>query len=363
MRRTQRVLCAIAGLSLMATACGGDDGGGAAAAEEATAEETTAPETTTAGASASGATAATAAAAAAAPDADLPDSASIMAPADPGGGWDSTARALQTVADPLLDGSIEVYNRPGAGGTVGLAEFVGKAGSGDELMVMGSVMVGAIITNDAPVSLDDVTPIASLTTEYLGVAVPADSPYQTLTELMEAFVADPQSVSWGGGSAGGTDHQLVALLADAAGVDPSGINYIAHSGGGELLATLLSGAVSAGVSGVSELRDQVDGGELRFLAVSSDDPIDGLDVPTVIESGYDVSVSNWRGVVAPPDVSEEDAASLEALVAGVATSAEWKAELERNGWTDFFQLGDDFAAFLDAEQERITTTLSEIGLT
>lgn len=367
MNTTRRVLCAITVLALSATACGDDDGGGGdnAAAADTEVAQTEVADTAAAGTAGVATTAPTMAVTEAptASDAALPDSVSIMAPADPGGGWDSTARAFQTVADAMLGGGIDVYNRPGAGGTVGLAEFVGKSGSASDLMVMGSVMVGAILSNDAPVTLDDVTPIASLTTEYLGIAVPADSPYETLADLMDDFAADPQSISWGGGSAGGTDHQLVALLAGTVGVDASGINYIAHSGGGELLATLLSGAVSAGISGVSELREQVDAGELRFLAVSSDTTIEGLDAPTIVESGYDVTVSNWRGVVAPPELSDSDAASLLALIDSVATSPEWQAELERNGWTDFYQPGDEFAEFLDAEQDRITSTLAEIGLT
>ena len=182
--------------------------------------------------------------AASVPEAPLPESLEIMAPADPGGGWDGTARAMQAVLDPVIDGSVEVTNVPGAGGTIGLAEFAGRSGSGTDLMVMGSVMVGAIITNDSPVTLESVTPIASLTTEYLAVVVPADSDLQTFEDSIAAFQEDPRAVSWGGGSAGGSDHQLVAMIAQAAEVDPGDINYIAHAGGGEALASLLSGAVT-----------------------------------------------------------------------------------------------------------------------
>ena len=296
------------------------------------------------------------------PDAPLPDHLDIMAPADPGGGWDSTARALQFVLDPMLDGAVEVSNVTGAGGTIGLAEFADSSGSGTDVMVMGSVMVGAIITNGSPVTLDDVTPIASLTTEYLGVVVPADSPFETVDDLVAAFVDDPRSISWGGGSAGGSDHQLVALIAAAAGVDPGDINYIAHSGGGEALASLLSGSVSAGVSGISEFREQVDAGELRFLAVSAPEPIDGVDAPTLVESDVDVTLSNWRGVVAPADISDDDRASLLSMIDQVASSPEWAAELERNGWEPFYQSGDAFTAFLDEQIAQTTTVLAEIGL-
>jgi putative tricarboxylic transport membrane protein len=222
--------------------------------------------------------------------------------------------------------------------------------------------VGAIQTNDAPVDLTEVTPLARLTTEWEAIVVPADSPYQTLTDLIDALVADPTSISWGGGSAGGTDHQLVALLAQAAGVAPDGVNYVAHAGGGEAMAAILSGAVSAGVSGVSEFADQVEAGELRWLAVSSDAAIPGIEAPTISESGYDVVLSNWRGIVGPPGLSEEDATAVIALLDQLHESESWQQALEDNGWTDYYLSGDDYAQFLDEERTRVDTVLREVGL-
>ena len=290
---------------------------------------------------------------------------SIMAPADPGGGWDSTARALaQSLTDAeIIETNASVYNVGGAGGTVGLAQFVSDAaGNPHELMVMGLVMVGAIQTNDAPVDLTEVTPLARLTTEWEAIVVPADSPYQTLTDLVDAFVADPTSISWGGGSAGGTDHQLVALLAQAAGVAPEGVNYVAHAGGGEAMSAILSGAVSAGVSGISEFTDQVEAGELRWLAVSSDAPIEGIEAPTIAESGYDVVLSNWRGIVGPPGLSEEDTTAVIALLDQLHDSETWQQALEDNGWTDFYLSGEEYRQFLDEERTRVDTVLREVGL-
>ncbi len=288
----------------------------------------------------------------------------IMAPADPGGGWDSTARAMQTALDSgVTEQNVEVYNVGGAGGTIGLAEFASQHG-GDpyELMVMGLVMVGAIRTNDSPVSLEDVTPIATLTTEYEAVAVAADSEYETMEDLVGAFEADPGSISWGGGSAGGTDHILVGLIAQEAGVDPSEINYVAHSGGGEALAAVLSGGVSAAVSSVSEFVDQVEAGQMRFLAVSSPEPIEGIDAPTLVESGLDVDLPNWRGVVAPAEISDEQREQIVGLVEQMRDSDAWREALETNGWTDFFQVGEEFDAFLEEETSRVETVLSDIGL-
>lgn len=307
-----------------------------------------------------GASAAASGGAAGYPEGDI----QIMAPADPGGGWDSTARALQTALESgIIDASVEVYNVGGAGGTIGLAEFVDQhSGDPNQLMVMGLVMVGAIQTNDSPVTLDQVTPIASLTAEQEAIVVPADSEYESLEQLVEAWQADPTSISWGGGSAGGTDHILVGLLAQAAGIDPSGINYVAHSGGGEALTAILSGAVTAGVSGVSEFADQVEAGEMRWLAVSGEAAPDGIDAPTITETGLDVVLENWRGVVAAPDLTDEQRESLVQLITDLHDSDAWQQALEENGWADFFQAGDEFATFLGDEKTRIEGVLRDIGL-
>jgi putative tricarboxylic transport membrane protein len=286
----------------------------------------------------------------------------IMAPADPGGGWDSTARAMQPVLEEVGGVSAEVRNVGGAGGTIGLAEFAEEA-SGDphQLMVMGLVMVGGIITNNSQVTLDDVTPIAALTTEQEAIVVAADSEYETLEQLVEAWRADPTAISWGGGSAGGTDHILVGMLAQAAEVDPSGINYVPASGGGGALEMV--GSVTALVSGVSEFAEQVEAGDLRWLAVSGESAPEGIDAPTITESGFDVVLENWRGVMGAPDLSDADREAVVALITEMHDADGWQAALEENGWTDFFKAGDDFATFLAEEQTRVEAVLAEIGLT
>ena len=287
----------------------------------------------------------------------------IMAPADPGGGWDSTARAMQPVLEEVGGVGAEVYNVGGAGGTIGLAQFAEETtGDPHQLMVMGLVMVGGILTNDSQVTLDDVTPIAALTSEQEAIVVAADSEYETLEQLVEDWVADPTAISWGGGSAGGTDHILVGLLAQEAGVDPSGINYVAHSGGGEAVNAILSGAVTAGVSGVSEFADQVEAGEMRWLGVSGEEPPEGIDAPTISEAGFDVVLENWRGVMGAPDLSDADREAVVGLITEMHDSEAWQAALEENGWSDFFRAGDEFAAYLDEEKTRVEGVLSEIGL-
>jgi putative tricarboxylic transport membrane protein len=302
----------------------------------------------------------------------------IMAPAAPGGGWDTTAREMQRVMqEEGIAPTVEVYNVEGAGGTVGLAQLVNDdRGNDHQLMMMGLVMIGAIATNAAPVTLADTTPISPLTAEYEVIVVPADSPYQTLDDLIAAFKADPTSISWGGGSAGGTDHILVGLIAQAAGVDPTQINYIPFSGGGEALAAILGSQVTAGVSGVGEWIDQIESGELRALAVSGSSAIGNATpqagaatpasvvavAPTLREQGIDVELANWRGVVAPPDISAAGRQCLTALVEQMVASDGWRQTREKYGWQDFSQSSDDFGAFLTEENERVTGILKQLGL-
>ncbi len=288
----------------------------------------------------------------------------IIAPAAPGGGWDSTARAMQDVMQSEGSaGSVQVQNVPGAGGTVGLAQFAqAAAGDPNQLIVGGYVMVGAILTNASPVSLADVTPIARLTGEAVGIAVSASSPIQTIGELVDRMKADPGSVSWAGGSAGGVDHITVGLLAKAAGVDPTKINYVAFSGGGEALAAILGNQVTVGISGVGEFLPQVEAGTMRMLAVSTAEKWAGTDAPTLMESGYDVNVQNWRMVAAAPGLTDEQKAAVTADIDKMAKSEGWKKTLEAKGWADTYLSGADFDAQLATEIETTTAILKDIGL-
>jgi len=290
----------------------------------------------------------------------------IMAPADPGGGWDQTARAMQRALTEggVVEENVEVYNVGGAGGTIGLAQFVNDhAGDPNQLMVMGLVMVGAIHLNDSPVDLSQPTPIASLITEWEGIVVPSGSEYRSLKELLEDFKADPESVSWAGGSAGSTDQILAGLLAREVGVDPARVNYVAHSGGGEANAAILSGSVTAGVSGLAEFMDQVRAGKMRLLAVSSGERIEGVDAPTLKELGYDLVVPNWRGVMAPPDIEEEDRQAITDMIREMRATSVWKKTLRQNDWTDFFKTGEEFAAYIKEENRRVERLLQDMDLT
>ncbi|HEU4498594.1 MAG TPA: tripartite tricarboxylate transporter substrate binding protein [Sphingomicrobium sp.] len=288
----------------------------------------------------------------------------LIAPAAPGGGWDQTARALQeTMQSEGVVKTVTVENVPGAGGTVGLAQFVDKhKGNGNALLVNGLVMVGAILTNNSPVNLDQVTPIARLTGEYEVLVVPAASEIKTLAELVDKFKADPGSVSWGGGSAGGTDHILAGLIAQTVGIEGSKVNYVPFSGGGEALAAIMGGHVTVGISGLGEWQGQIASGELRALAISSPERLEGLDIPTLKEQGVEVELANWRAVVGAPGLDDAQKKALIDSLDATVKSEGWKKVLADRKWMDLYLAGDEFAALLKEENDRVTGTLKQIGL-
>ncbi len=288
----------------------------------------------------------------------------ITAPAGAGGGWDGASRALQQVMTATgAAKSVQVVNVPGAGGTVGLAQFVnGAKGDGNQLLTMGITMVGAILTNKSPVNLDAVTPIARLTGDALVIVVPANSPHKNVKDLAAALKADTSKVVWAGGSAGGADHILAGLLAKAAGGDATKLNYVPFSGGGEALAEMLGGRVTAGVSGYNEFESMIKAGKLRALAVSSGARMAGVDVPTIKEQGLEVELMNWRGIVAGPGISAAQKAALSAAVEKAVKSPEWAAVRKQRGWDDAYLNADAFAANLKREQVSVKDVLTTIGL-
>jgi putative tricarboxylic transport membrane protein len=287
----------------------------------------------------------------------------IIAPAAPGGGWDQTARSMQQAL--TTSGSaknVQVTNVPGAGGTVGLAQFVNAKGDPNQLLVNGFVMVGAILTNKSPVSLDQTTPIARLTAEPLAIVVTAESPIKSAKDLAAAVKTDPAKVTWAGGSAGGVDHIAVALFAKEAGADPTKINYIPFSGGGEALAAILGGKVTAGISGYGEFEGQVKAGKLRVIALTSPQRVQGIDSPTLKEQGVNLEIINWRSVVAPPGITPDQRQALTDTIDKMAKSKEWADILKQKGWDDAYLSGDGFAAFLKQEQARVKEVLTSVGL-
>ncbi|TCN33764.1 Bug family tripartite tricarboxylate transporter substrate binding protein [Sinorhizobium americanum] len=288
----------------------------------------------------------------------------ITAPAGAGGGWDSAARSLQEAMMATGEAkSVQVVNVPGAGGTVGLAQFVGSAkGAADQLLVAGITLVGASISNNSPVDLTQVTPLARLTGDPLVVVVPKDSPIKSIDDLLATIKKDVATTIWVGGSAGGADHILAALITKSAGADPSKINYVAYSGGGEALAAMLGGQATAGVSGYGEWEGQIKSGDLRALAISYPKPIDGIEAKPLKAQGLDIELVNWRGIFAPPGVEGEDLETLQAAVDNTVKSQQWKDIVKARGWTDYYAPSDEFKGFIASETERVRAILTSIGL-
>ncbi len=288
----------------------------------------------------------------------------IFVPAAPGGGWDQTARTIEQVlrATGAVKG-VQITNVGGAGGAVGLPQFLNQwKGQGNALMVGGMVMVGAIIANKSPVRLAQATPIARLTGEFLALVVPAQSPFKSAKDFAAALKADPAKVPVAGGSAGGSDHILLGMIAKALGVPPTKVSYVAFAGGGPATAALLGNQVAAGISGFGEFAEQVKAGKLRIIAVSADKRQEGINAPTLKEEGIDVELFNWRGVFAPPGVNDTQRKAMIALMEKMTATPQWAEACKMRDWTPIALFGDEYKAFLETETARIEGILKELGL-
>lgn len=292
------------------------------------------------------------------------ESINMFIPAAPGGGWDSTGRAIEVASkDAGLVGSFQFENVGGAGGMVGLPRFVNqRKGQANALMVGGSVMVGAAITNKSPVTMADVTPIACLTEEAGIIVVPTDGKIKNWKEFEEAIKANPKAVSVAGGSAGGTDHQLLGLIIKALGKNPRDAAYVAFAGGGPANAAILGGQVVAGISGYSEFAEQIKAGKMKALAVSGNKRIPGVDVPTLKELGVNVTAANWRGIFGAPGINAAQKAALVDLATKMHDTKGWAETLEKRKWTDAFVAGAAFEAQIKKNIVETEAVLKELGL-
>ena len=288
----------------------------------------------------------------------------ITAPSSPGSGWDQVARLMKAaLLDSGVAQDVQIDNAPGAGGTVGLAQFVADArGDASQLLITGFAMVGAIPINKSPVGLDQVTPIARLTAEYLTIVVPADSAIKTVDDLAAAVQADAAKVTWAGGPTGSVDHVAAALFARAVNADPATIGYVPFLSSAEAIAAILDGKVAVGIAGNGEFDDQIKAGKLRALAVTGPKRLDGVDAPTLIETGIALEIGNWRGVVAPPGIAPEQRSALAEAVEAVRRSPVWIEGIRQKGWEDAYLAGDAFESFLKEEQARLAGVLKSLGL-
>ncbi|WP_231445396.1 Bug family tripartite tricarboxylate transporter substrate binding protein [Brevibacterium zhoupengii] len=295
---------------------------------------------------------------------DLSSNLTLIAPAGAGGGWDGFARETQQAmrVNNLANNS-QVVNIPGAGGTIGLGKFSTMAGQADTILATGTAMVGGIALNKSPVGFDDTTLLARVAEDYDVLIAAADSPYNTIDDVISAWKKDPEGFVWTGGSAGSVDHLTIAQLALLAGIPASGITYIPKSGGGEAIQTLLSGTTDFASCGFNEVSDQIEAGRVKALGVAAPKRIAGFDdVPTMTEQGYKVTLTNWRGFLGAPGINEDQTGQLVDILKQTRDSAEWADALDRNKWTDVWLTGDEFAEFIKEDTSRIEKLLKELGL-
>lgn len=292
------------------------------------------------------------------------DTVKFMAPGSPGGGYDQTARTLgKALQEAGVAKGTQYDNKNGAGGTLGLAQFVNASkGDPNALCVVGAIMVTGVVQNKPQITLANATPIARLFTEYNVVAVRKDSPYKDFAALSAAFKKDPASIKWGGGSKGSVDHIGIAELATKLAVPVDKVNYIPFGGGGEVVAATLGGHVTVITGGYAELSKYVEAGQFRVLAVGSPTRMAGLNAPTLKEKGIDMTIGNWRGVYGAADLKPEQRQALIDAVAAATKTKVWQDSLKANLWAPSPMAGEDFAKFVDDEHARLRAMLVRVGL-
>ncbi len=288
----------------------------------------------------------------------------MMIPANPGGGWDTTGRALgKALQESGVASTVTFENKGGAAGAIGLAQFLNAAkGDGNAIMVMGAVMLGGIITGKQPVTLTQATAVARLTSEYNVFVLPESSPLKTMKDVVEQMKKDPGSVKWGGGSRGSTEHIAAAMIAREVGVDASKINYVPFRGGGEATAAILGGNVTVGGSGYSEFQQYIESGKMRAIAVTSATRLKGVNVPTLKEMGINVEIGNWRGIYGAPGISADQRKALIEMITKATKTKAWAEAMEKNNWTSALLTGKEFEDFVDRDFASLRATMVKSGM-
>jgi putative tricarboxylic transport membrane protein len=283
-------------------------------------------------------------------------------PANPGG-YSLTSNAISDTlkAEGLL-GEYSSTFKPGAGGAVGLGAFQEIKGKPEAALVTGIAMTGGLYSNKSPLNLLASTPIAKVLREYDAIVVPANSKYRTLNQLMDELKAKPNGVAIAGGSKGGIDHQVIGLLAQTAGIDPTKLNYVVFSGGPEVITSVLSGSTQVGISGSSEFNAFVSSGKLRVLGVSSSKPLVGFKGKTFKQQGYDLVYGNWRGIMAPADISKADYNNFIKVIDIMHISPSWREQLKKNNWDNEFEAGSKFKTFLEKHIPEINKVMKGLGI-
>jgi len=291
----------------------------------------------------------------------------IVVANNPGSGWDQLGRAVNATLEKekLYPQPMSVSNKPGGGGAVGFAYMKMQAKNDYYVIPFSPPVLIKTIDTTLGGSYKDLTPLAMLTTDFECVAVKADSPFKTLKDLIDALKKDPGAYKFAGGSSPGSmDHLSFLKIAQAAGIDPTKLVYVAFSGGGEAMTTLLGGNVAFASTDTGGVKAQLEAGNIRVLAISSAARRPGIfkDVPTVKESGYDVTFDVWRGIFGTPGMSKEAQAWWAKTIEKMVKTPTWQKQLDMYSWADGYMPADKFAKFLDSDYATFKDLMAKVGL-
>ncbi len=292
-----------------------------------------------------------------------------IAPANPGGGWDFTCRQIGKLLYDLkqVDQPVQVTNMAGAGGGVAYNYVVTERNDDPDLIVAASSATTTRLAQNAfaGMTADQVRFVGAIGADPGVIVVAKDSPFQTLKDLVEAIKADPGSVAFAGGSAaGGFDHMKPLQVLEAGGfTDIRKVKYIAVDGGADAITQTIGGHTQAMTGDMSETIGFLKSGDIRILAVLTEDRVPGFDdIPTAKEQGYDVVAVNWRGLYVPKGISDDQFNAWAAKLQTVADSAEWKQIMADNGLAPFTKVGADFQTWIDGVIADTTKMSKEIGV-
>lgn len=293
------------------------------------------------------------------------DSIHFLIPGGAGGGWDGTARGTgEALTEAGLVGTASYENMSGGGGGVAIAYLIENAESNHgTLMVNSTPIVIRSLTGVFPQSFRDLTLVAGTVGDYAAIVVKADSDINSMNDLLTAYKADMRGTAVGGGSVpGGMDHLVAAMVMQAAGEDPTEVKYIPYDAGGDAMAALLSGEITALSTGFSEAIALADAGEVKILGVTAPDRVPAYDsAPTMIEQGIDTTFVNWRGFFAAPGLPEDKLAAYQDAITKMYDTPEWETVRARNGWVNIHNSGDDFLTFLEDQEAEIRDLMVRLG--
>jgi putative tricarboxylic transport membrane protein len=287
----------------------------------------------------------------------------IMAPCTAGCSWDVQAHAIaDTLKAEGLASGVEVYNLPGQGGALGLQQLLKYKGDASQLMTMGIGTVGGTLLNKSPFSLLDATPIARLAADFEVVFVAQNSSIKSLSDLKSVILTKPESLTWGGSSAGSTSNMMAGMIVSALGGDPKKIKFIPSSGNLQAANAVSNGELGIATSSYTVISDLISAKKIRALGISARYKVAGLSIPTLIEQGVNVEFVNWRGVMAPPGLSDRQRSQLQRLFSRMVRSKTWLEQVKVNKWINYYQSADKFTTFIDEQYGTVGSLLRNLDI-